>query len=166
MKRKVSEGEIPSLNRNKEEIIKTKAAKGGACAATWYLRWMTSKVVKCQSTPGGALTTRLKKTLNREGFKERIQVMEEGGLPISVGLRVNDPFYPGSCRYGDPKCIVENNKDCGQMRNVYEITCFNCQEAVIQEHGEQTSRLPGGQLGPNYIWMTATSAHCRMVAHL
>ena len=83
-----------------------------------------------------------------------------------MGLRVNDPFHPGSCRFGDPKCIVESNKDCGQMGNIYKITCMTCQEAVIQEHGNQISRLPGGQLGPNYIGMTATSAHCRMVAHL
>ena len=80
--------------------------------ATWYLKGKTSKVVKCQTTPGGLLTARLKKTLNPEGAKERVQIMEEGGLPISIGLRVNDPFHPGSCRFGDTKCIVENGKDC------------------------------------------------------
>ena len=166
MKKKVIDGEIPSLNRSKDEILRKKAAKGGACAATWYLKGQTSRVVKCQPTPGGLLTKNLKKALNPDGCKERTHVMEEGGLPVTVGLRVNDPFHPGSCRYGDPKCIVEQNKDCGLMGNIYEITCNSCQEAVIQEQGEQCSRQPGGQMGPNYIGMTATSAHCRMKAHL
>ena len=32
--------------------------------------------------------------------------------------------------------------------------------------GEQTSRQPGGQQGPNYVGMSMTSAHCRMHDHL
>ena len=61
---------------------------------------------------------------------------------------------------------MEQGKDCGAMGNIYEITCVKCQESVTQEHGEQISRQPGGQLGPNYIGMTMTSAHCRMDSHL
>ena len=112
MKRKVREGEIESLNRSKSEILRAKESKGGVTAATWYLKGSTVSVTKCQPTPGGELATRLKKTLNPKDSKEKIQVVEEGGLPISVGLRTNDPFRPQSCRYEDNKCMVESGKDC------------------------------------------------------
>ena len=160
MEKKVNTGEIKSLNRTRKKILMTKDAKGGGTAATWYLRGQTSSTIKCQPTPGGILASRLKKALNPETSKERVQVIEEGGLPISAGLRVNDPFRSQTCRYGNSKCIVESNKDCGTMGVVYEITCNNCQEAVNQEQGNQLSRQPGGQVGPNYIGMTMTSSHC------
>ena len=92
--------------------------------------------------------------------------MEEGGLPISAGLKVNDPFKPDTCRYGDSKCIVENGKDCATMGILYEITCQSCSEVIELEDGEQVSRQPGGQKAPNYIGMSMTSAHCRMHDHL
>ena len=97
------------------EIIEAKENRGGNSANTWYLRGNTSRVIKCQATPGRELAERLKNILNPLGSKERVQVMEEGGAPTTAGLRVNDPFYPGSCRFGDPKCIVESGKDCGTM---------------------------------------------------
>ena len=97
MKDQVEEGTIPSLNRSKDEILVSKEAKGGNKTATWYLRGQTSKVTKCQPTPGSILANRLKKALNPEGSKERVQVIQEGGLPISSGLKINDPFRPKAC---------------------------------------------------------------------
>ena len=91
MRDKVKEGTIESINRSKEEILKAKKDKGGITAATWFLRGTTSKVTRCQPTPGGTLASKLKKCLNPKGSKERIQVVEEGGLPVSAGLKVNDP---------------------------------------------------------------------------
>ena len=90
--------------------------------------------------------------------------MEEGGVPITAGLKKNDPFFSGGCRFGDSKCIVENGKDCATMQIIYEITCNACQVNVGER--ERCSRDPGGQEGKNYIGMTMTSSHCRMVSHL
>ena len=123
MERKLKAGEITSLNRNKEEIIRMKAAKGGLIASTWFLKGQTTSTIKCQPTPGGNLAKRLNKALNPEGKKERTHVVEEGGLPVTATLRRTDPFHPGTCRFQDPDCIVETGKDCAQTGCIYEITC-------------------------------------------
>ena len=140
MKRKVRDGGIESLNRSKSEILKAKESKGGVSSATWYLKGSTVSVTKCQPTPGGELASRLKKILNPRDSKDRIQVVEEGGLPISVGLKANDPFRPQSCRFGDDKCMVEVGKDCATMGIIYEITCSTCQTPIEVEEGPQSSR--------------------------
>ena len=90
--------------------------------------------------------------------------MEEGGVPISAGLKRNDPFFSGGCRFGDPDCIVEGGKDCATMQVVYEITCNKCQQSV--DDVSKRSREPGKQQGKNYVGMTMTSTHCRMNSHL
>ena len=53
------------------------------------------------------------------------------------------------------------------MGAIYEITCSTCTEPV-QGGGEaqESSRDPGGQPRYNYIGMTSTSVHCRMLGHL
>ena len=38
MERKVERGEIASLNRTRDEIVKSKAEKGGLTASSWYLK--------------------------------------------------------------------------------------------------------------------------------
>ena len=43
MLKKVEDGEIPSLHRSKEDIIKTKKEKGGITASSWFLKGRTSR---------------------------------------------------------------------------------------------------------------------------
>ena len=50
------------------------------------------------------------------------------------------------------------------MGVIYKITCKTCNQDIDQ--GGEESRDPGGQKAPNYMGMTMTSAHCRMVDHL
>ena len=66
MRRKVDEGEIPSINRKKEEIIAMKIKKGGLTVGSWYLSGEVNKVITCQATPGGILAKHLKKNLNSD----------------------------------------------------------------------------------------------------
>ena len=106
MKEMVSDGTMKSLNRDKLEISKSKADKGGNNSNTWFLKGKTSKVMKCQANPDGKLADMLKTALNPIGAKERVQVVEEGGVPLTAGLRKKDPFFLGSCRFGDPNCII------------------------------------------------------------
>ena len=47
---------------------------------------------------------------------------------------------------------------------MYEITCMTCNEDI--DISMSTNRQPGGQNAPNYIGMTRTSVHCRMLSHL
>ena len=63
MRRKLSNGEIQSLNRSKEEILRSKISKGGLSASSWYLKGKTERVMYCQPTPGGKLAKKLKVAL-------------------------------------------------------------------------------------------------------
>ena len=81
MMKKVENGDIDSLNRSKEEIIKTKKKKGGLIASRWYLKVKTSRTITCQPTPDGELARTLNKALNKPENKERILVDEDGGRP-------------------------------------------------------------------------------------
>ena len=62
--------------------------------------------MKCQANPDGKLADMLKTALNPIGAKERVQVVEEGGVPLTAGLRKKDPFFLESCRFSDPNCII------------------------------------------------------------
>ena len=90
--------------------------------------------------------------------------MEEGGLPITAGLKVSELFKPNGCRFGYQTCMIEEGKDCSAMGVIYKITCDACQE-TIKENDQEVKRHPGGQPGPNYVGLTATSIHCRMASH-
>ena len=92
-------------------------------------------------------------------------VTEDGGQPAIALLKRRDPFRTQGCIYGDEKCLVKGKQDCTDMGAVYEITCDTCTEPVSQEHTKQ-SNDPGGQPRKNYIGMTATSVHNRMLGHL
>ena len=82
-------------------------------------------------------------------------------------LRQADPFFAGGCRFSDPRCPVESNKDCSLQSALYEITCDSCKDPVDPDnHQEKESRRPGCQSRFNYIGMTRTSVHQRMIGHL
>ena len=83
---------------------------------------------------------------------------------MTAGLRKKDPFFLGKCRFGDQNCIVEEGRDCSTMHVIYEITCNTCQQIIDTQIKD--TREPGNQKGKNYIGMTMTLAHCRMVTHL
>ena len=104
----------------------------------------------------------LKTSLNQNSRNGRILVTEDGGLPVTAGLRKTDPFRRPSCRFNDPSCIVESTKDCAKTGILYEITCVTCNQGVT----DNFSRSPGACKTPNYVGMTRTSAHWRMQNHL
>ena len=63
--------------------------------------------------------------------------------------------------------MVNPVQDCSDMGAIYEITCTTCKEPVKEGgEGPECSRDPGGQPRYNYIGMTSTSVHCRMLGHL
>ena len=166
MKRKLEQGEIQSLHRGRREIQASKERKGGLQASTWYLRGQTARTVRCDPTPGSRLCKSLNEALNPVGTTERTLVVEEGGVPVTSQVRRGDPFFNGSCRYGDPSCMARQGVDCGLSGVLYEATCNSCLEPVdLGTHQELESREPGKQPRYNYIGMTMTSLHNRMEGH-
>ena len=168
MLNKLETGEIKSLHRDREEIVKSKLAKGGLQASSWFLGGDTVRSVRCHPTPGGTLRKMINKELNSEEPSRRTHVVEEGGLPVTSAVRKSDPFHNGSCRFGDKDCLARKGTDCGKSGCLYEITCDTCKDPVIQTEGQggvKDNRAPGSQGRHNYIGMTYTSLHCRMLAH-
>ena len=90
-------------------------------------------------------------------------MFEDGGLPVICSLRRTDPFRVPECRFKDPDCLVESGKDCAKTGVLYEISCKACNQKIQEP---VTSRAPGSCQAPNYVGMTRTSVHCRMLGHL
>ena len=92
----------PSLFRNKKEIMAAKKAKK-VWSNPWYLKGNTIGTVSCPTTPRGKLKDILNKAVNsnRSSSDGRLLVVEDGGKPIHVGMRVDDPCRPPGCIFGD-----------------------------------------------------------------
>ena len=60
-------------------------------------------------------------------------VIEDGGRPIHVGLKVRDPLRPKGCIFNDNTCLVTEGVDCDRSGVVYKIECITCLEAVNYE---------------------------------
>ena len=90
-------------------------------------------------------------------------VTEEGGIPVTMGLKATDPYKKEVCQYGDNECWIEKGK-CSEMGALYVITCVTCNNDIDTTERDNP-RLPGGVQTPNYIGMTATSLHARHIDH-
>ena len=72
--------------------------------------------------------------------------MDEEWIPITANPRKNDSCFQESGRFVDPNCTTIDGKNCTAMYVMYEITW------KLSKHENE-----------NYIGMTTTSSHCRMV---
>ena len=61
-------------------------------------------------------------------------VLEDGGLPVTIGLKQRDPFRTPGCAFKDPECMIDPKEDCSGQAKVYIVTCdnINCQNKVIE----------------------------------
>ena len=75
IKRKVLEGEIPGLNRTRQEILRMKEEKGGLSSSTWFLKGKVANTIKCQATPNGELA----KNLSRRNFSSNTFILQMPG---------------------------------------------------------------------------------------
>ena len=166
MEEKVRKGEITSMNRTRKEIQERKAEKGGITAGSWYLGGETVRVMTVQPTPGGKLLKAVKNSINKDTSNGKTMVVEDGGQPAIASLKEGDPFRKEGCKFTNPDCMVDIKEDCTAMGCLYEISCNACQEPVEEDiSGSKTTKDPGGQSRPNYVGMTSTSLHCRMLGH-
>ena len=155
MEQEGNRGERQSLYRNREEIVKAKEAKGGMSAATWFLSGSKRSVISCQVTPGGKLAKMLKDKIGKTTNGDTRLVTEEGGIPVTMGLKATDPYRKEVCQYGDNECWIEKGK-CSEMGALYVITCVTCNDAIDTTERDNP-RLPGDVQTPNYIGMTVSS---------
>ena len=99
----------------------------------------------------------------------RTLVIEDGGLPVTIGLKKRDPFRTPGCTFGDPSCIVDPREDCSSQSKVYIVTCDGCNMKVEEGPELRTGPKPteaGGESKLNYVGMTGTSLHARGKSHM
>ena len=89
----ISSGLRSSRFRTGKEIKKAKILKGGLSSATWFLTKDVCSTISCQATPGSKLATMLQDSQSKSSTHgKRKVVLEEGGHPISLGLKKRDLF--------------------------------------------------------------------------
>ena len=65
--------------------------------------------VSCLVTPDSILKKSIQNTVNDKKDGSKILVIEDGGHPIHIGLKVRDPMRPKGYIFDDPTCFVNIN---------------------------------------------------------
>ena len=158
IREEVRNGVRDSINRSKSEIQKSKIDKMD-WSNTWFLKGEVGSTVSCPVTVDGTLRKQLSRTLNDGKTGGKILVIEDGGRPITCGLRTKDPRRPPGCIFGDRNCIVSHSEQCDRQGVIYQIVCNDCRKTV-----DETDGINGES--SNYIGLTRGSVHSRMSQHL
>ena len=164
MKDEVKTSLRDSMFRMREQILKAKDIKGGICAATCFLGGNVESTVSCQATPGSTLVNLLKQKIGTTAKGNKRLVVEEGGLPVSIGLKLANPFKTDGCQFGDNNCLIQDDHDCGTMGAVYCIKCLGCKAELDPEIKEDPNKI-GGMKSGHYLGMTNVSVHNRTRTH-
>ena len=86
-------------------------------------------MISCQVTPDDRLAEMLRKEIGITRDGQKRLVMEEGGIPVTLGLKVSNPIRTEGCQFGDRECLVKKG-DCSTMGCIYCITCNKCKEEL------------------------------------
>ena len=86
---------------------------------------------------------------------EKRLVVEEGGISVTLRLKISDPYKKEACQFVDPECWVQGGK-YSEMGATYFIKCTTCNEHIDPEIQDKLT-VSGGIKAPNYIGMTTSS---------
>ena len=125
--------------------------------------YYTSPLAIWPSLGLGVLADNLRKAIGTSRDGQQKLVLEDGGVPVTLGLKQKDPFSDNKCKFGDEECWVQDGK-CNAMGCIYNVTCIGCQEAIDPEIIQEFHK-PGGTKTSHYIGMTSTSLHNRQKDH-
>ena len=102
-----------------------KKKKGGQSANTLFLSSEINNILMTSATPDSKLAKDLRKVLNKQPTipEGRTNHNEKGGLPVSIGLKIKDPFKLNGCDFGDDNCPVDGKQLCSTMGSCYRAIC-------------------------------------------
>ena len=144
VRRLVETGTWASQYRDRKTILETKEQKGGNTPGTWFLKGETTSTIVCTATPDSSLQSHIRRSLATSDQADggRTLVLEDGGLPVTIGLKKRDPFRSHGCTFGDPSCMVDPKEDCSSQAKVYIITCGGCNMRVEEGPEERSGPNP------------------------
>ena len=159
MKRDHKTGGSP-LYRGRVEIMEIKFNKPGRSKSSWFVKGDVRQVMKGPTTPGSRLAQKMRDSIGslRGPDKGITKVIEGAGVPVGVGLVVNDPFPTQQCDWQEP-CLV--GPGCSVVGSNYSITCIGC-----NQWGVSDQRQRGSKDKSKYLGQSGTSLHKRMRSHL
>ena len=106
----VKNGSRECLYRSGNQIREQKAQKKD-WSNTWFLKNEVRSTVSCPTTPGSSLKRSLSKAINGD-TNPTVQVIEDGGVPVYIGLLRPNPMKPVGCTFGDDRCMVDRSQNC------------------------------------------------------
>jgi len=162
MVEEVETGIRVNLYRTRSEILSAKEVKGGQSASTWSLGGNVSSTLMCQATPGGTLASMLRQKLGQTPDGNTRLVMEEAGVPVSMGLKRNNPIKAEGWRFDDGECMVDTKGDCSNLRSRYMIRCQKCSKVPMDP--KSNFRQPGALYIALYI--RVKDSHYRCFIHI
>ena len=124
--REIEAGTRDCKYRTGEQIRNDKIAKDGLTPITWFLTKDIGSTITCQATPNSRLASLRQNKVGQGCNGDRKQILEEGGHPVSLCLLKRDPFSTAGCKFKDPDCIFNPEKDCSLLGAVYIIQCNSC----------------------------------------
>ena len=140
--------------RNRSQIQIHKRNKGVQNPSTWFLVGETTGVLTTLATPGAELKNAISKKIGQTygqdgGFTK---VVEDGGIPISMGLKRRDPHKADKCIYNEDCIVDDTKKDCAVMNTCYIIECNKCpDEPIVEQVKIKNNKISTKQ---NYIGTT------------
>ena len=125
----------------------------------WFLTGETTEILNTPATPGARLKNdlihKIGQTIGPEGGFTK--VVEDGGIPTSMGLKKRDHHSFEKCIY-NKDYVVEKRKDCEQMNTCYMITCNTCSEEASNIVKKESKVISNKQ---NYIGTSGRSMLAR-----
>ena len=147
------------MYRQRQQIAADKLAKGGNLPSTWHLKTNNKHTLQLPITPNSELVSAVKtKLADVKGPDQgKTLVVEKGGVSLTSGISVSDPFKPLECRWKED-CLVDKEQDCMTEQVTYKIDCITCISSNNPPDSNNTPQI--------YIGQSGRSIHSRMSDHL
>ena len=133
-----------------------KSTEHGKYNSNWFMKKGVTGTLQVTCTPLGELANKIKqklKTIERD--ENKTLVIEKSGIPISAGLKKENPYKLPGCPSGILKCPVKSDQDCSKMNISYEIKCSICSNDPNKEEKRYL-----------YLGCSGRTIHTRSLEHM
>ena len=140
--------------RNRQQLLQTKADRKGKNNNNLFIKADVRSTILIPPTPNGDLTNLVKEQLATKRVNGgTTKVLQATGVPITSGLRRENPYKLQGCPYKD-QCAATPDTDCATTNITYRLKCTMC-----EDRGDTGNRH-------QYIGCSGKSLHARTSEHM